>query len=87
LPPVPPAAPIVAPTAGFPREYKIELSLDGATWKPAATGTGTGRTTIATFAPVRAKFLRITQTASTENAPPWSIQRLRVYSASGEERR
>jgi mono/diheme cytochrome c family protein len=86
LPPVPPAAPIVAPAAGFPREYKIELSLDGTTWRPAATGTGTGRTTIATFAPVRAKFLRITQTASTENAPPWSIQRLRVFRASGVER-
>ncbi len=75
----PPVAPIAVPSAGFPREYKIEVSLDGRTWAPAATGTGTGRTTIATFAPVPAKFLRITQTASTEDAPPWSVQRLRVY--------
>jgi mono/diheme cytochrome c family protein len=80
-PGAPAAAPIAVPTAGFPREYKIEVSLDGTTWKAAATGTGTGRTTIATFAPVPAKFLRITQTASTENALPWSIQRLRVYRA------
>ena len=83
-PPAPAAAPMTAvPTPGFPREYKIEVSLDGTTWKRAATGTGTGRTTIATFAPVQAKFLRITQTATTENAPPWSIQRLRVYRVSG----
>jgi mono/diheme cytochrome c family protein len=72
----------VAPTAGFPREYLVEVSLDGTTWKPAATGTGTGRTTTATFAPVQARFVRVTQTASTPNAPAWSIQRFRLYKAS-----
>jgi mono/diheme cytochrome c family protein len=72
-----------APTAGFPREYLVEVSLDGTTWKPAVTGTGTGRTTSATFAPVQAKFVRVTQTASTPNAPAWSIQRFRIYRASG----
>jgi len=71
-----------APTAGFPREYLVEVSLDGTTWKPAATGTGTGRTTTATFAPVQARFVRVTQTASTPNAPAWSIQRFRLYKAT-----
>jgi mono/diheme cytochrome c family protein/glucose/arabinose dehydrogenase len=75
--------PPVAPSPGFPREYKVEVSLDGAAWKPVANGTGSGRTTIATFAPVPAKFVRITQTASVDDAPPWSIQRLRLYAASG----
>ena len=36
-----------------------------------------------TFAPVRAKFVRVTQTASVDGAPLWSIQRLRVYEAGG----
>ena len=32
-----------------------------------------------TFAAVRAKFIRITQTGSGENLPGWSITNLRVY--------
>jgi mono/diheme cytochrome c family protein/glucose/arabinose dehydrogenase len=78
-------APPPAPEPGFPREYKVEVSVDGNSWKPAVSARGTGRTTIAAFAPVQAKFVRITQTASVEDAPPWSIQRLRVYRASGVE--
>jgi len=31
------------------------------------------------FKPARAKFIKITQTAAAENAPAWSIQRLRLY--------
>jgi hypothetical protein len=31
------------------------------------------------FTPVRAKFVRINQTATTPDAPAWAIQRLRVY--------
>jgi hypothetical protein len=34
------------------------------------------------FAPVHAKFVRLTQTAAVENAPPFSIQLLRLYEAS-----
>jgi hypothetical protein len=37
--------------------------------------------TIASFAPVRAKFVRITQTATAANAPAWVIQNLRVFRA------
>jgi mono/diheme cytochrome c family protein len=42
-------------------------------------------TTAIPFAPVQAKFVRITQTASTENAPAWSIQSLRLYEAAKGE--
>jgi mono/diheme cytochrome c family protein/glucose/arabinose dehydrogenase len=77
-----PAPPPPPPTPGFPRAYTVEVSLDGTTWKPASSGTGSGRTTVAAFAPVPARFVRITQTASVEGAPPWSIQRLRLYRAS-----
>ena len=58
--------------------------MDGTTWRPAFAGAGSGRTTVAAFAPVQAKFVRITQTASVDGAPPWSIQRLRIYRAIGE---
>jgi hypothetical protein len=35
---------------------------------------------LASFAPVRAKFVRITQTATpASDAPVWSIQNLRIY--------
>ena len=62
-----PAAPPVpaAPTPASPRRYTVEVSSDGATWSaPIAEGAGTGQSTVIAFAPVRAKFVRITQTAT-----------------------
>jgi hypothetical protein len=54
--------------------------MDGVTWsKPVATGTGTGIVTDAAFAPVQAKFIRITQTGTAPNAPMWSVQKLRLF--------
>jgi len=55
--------------------------LDGVKWTLSAQGQGTGVTTDIAFAPVRAKFVRITQTAAEPDAPLWSIQRLKVYEA------
>jgi mono/diheme cytochrome c family protein len=69
-----------APISGFPRAYTVQVSSDGSSWgAPIAQGEGTGTTTVIAFAPVTARFVRITQTATPENAPPWSIQKLRVY--------
>ena len=42
-------------------------------------GKGAAMTTVITFPVVRARFVRITQTASDPDAPAWSIQRLRLY--------
>jgi len=70
-----------APTATFPRGYRVEVSTDGTTWGAVAEGQGSGRITSLAFAPVRASFVRITQTAAAENAPVWSIERLRLYEA------
>jgi hypothetical protein len=54
--------------------------MDGSTWSaPVAEGQGSGRRTVIAFEPVEAKFVRITQTATAVNAPPWTLQRLRVY--------
>jgi mono/diheme cytochrome c family protein len=72
--PAPPPPPL-----GFPREYQVQVSMDGTTWgPPIARGKGAGTLTDIAFAPVRAKFLRITQTGTAENAP-WTIQRLRLF--------
>ncbi len=78
------AASPLPPVGTFPRGYRVQVSLDGKTWgAPVAEGQGTGPTTVIAFPPVRGKIVRITQTATTENAPAWSIQRLRLYEAPG----
>ena len=59
--------------------------MDGTNWgtAPVATGAGTGLQTTISFAPVRAKFVRITRTATVTDAvvPPFTVQRLRLYEA------
>ena len=44
-----------------------------------AVGKGAGQRTDITFAPTRAKFVRITQTDAVADAPAWTIQGLRVF--------
>ena len=76
---VPGAPPPPALLPGFPRAYQVQLSVDGTTWsKPVAEGKGSGSRTDAAFAPTKARFVRITQTASAADAP-WSVERLRLY--------
>jgi mono/diheme cytochrome c family protein len=73
-------APPAPAMLGYPRGYTVTVSMDGTTWSaPVATGEGAGQTTVISFAPVQAKFVRITQTATVDAAPPWSIQRLRLF--------
>ena len=60
--------------------------MDGSTWStPVAEGQGSGRRMVIPFKPVEAKFVRITQTATGANAPPWAIQRLRLYQRPAAE--
>ncbi len=62
--------------------------MDGTTWSaPVAEGKGAGRSTVISFAPVQAKFVRITQTATVDNAPPWAVMLMRVYEAGPAVRR
>jgi len=78
----PPGGPPGGPPrpAPYARGYKVQVSMDGSTWsEPIAEGQGTGPAIAVVFTPVRAKFVRITQTATTENAPPWGIQQLQLY--------
>jgi hypothetical protein len=55
--------------------FMIPSSGTGNQTEPAAT-------TVISFQPAQAKFVRITQTASVENAPVWSIQSLRLYEST-----
>jgi putative membrane-bound dehydrogenase-like protein len=62
----------------YPRGYKVEISADGQTWgKPIAQGHGTPGATEIYFAPVKAKFIKITQTG-TQQGLFWSIHELQV---------
>jgi mono/diheme cytochrome c family protein len=77
-----PAAAPSAPVIEYPRGYSVEVSTDGSKWsKPVATGKGSGARTTIAFEPTRAKFVRITQTASAPDAPAWSVRNLRLYQA------
>ena len=63
---------------GFPRDYQVQVSMDGTTWgQPVARGKGAGTLTDIAFPPVRAKFVRLTQSGTAD--APWTIQRLRLY--------
>jgi mono/diheme cytochrome c family protein/glucose/arabinose dehydrogenase len=78
----PPRIPGPPSFGSFPIAYKIQLSMDGKKWSaPVAEGAGSPATIVATFKPAQAKFVRVTQTGSTPDAPAWSILNFRVYAA------
>jgi mono/diheme cytochrome c family protein len=71
-----------------PRRYHVQVSTDGAAWSaPVAEGDGLPGTTVIAFAPVVARFVRITQTASVDNAPPWSMRLVRLFAAPDGQRK
>jgi hypothetical protein len=54
--------------------------MDGTNWgQSVAEGTGVGSRTVIAFKPVRARYVRITQTASEADSPAWSISNLRLF--------
>jgi mono/diheme cytochrome c family protein len=62
--------------------YRLQVSMDGTTWgAPIAEGAPPPLdTTVAmSFAPVQAKFIRITQTGTVQFPAGWAIQRVRVF--------
>ncbi len=63
----------------FPREYKVEASMDGKDWgKPIAQGKGTPSVTEIEVKPIKTKFLRITQNGK-QPGTFWSIHELNLY--------
>jgi mono/diheme cytochrome c family protein len=67
-------------TGAYPRGYRVTVSMDGSTWSASvAEGAGTGRSTVIGFAPVQAKFVRITQTVDATNTPAWAMMLMKFY--------
>jgi hypothetical protein len=62
------------------REYQLQVSMDGKKWTPAASGP-IASLTVAAFPPLRAKFVRLTQTAPPQGAGQLVIQNIRLYQA------
>jgi hypothetical protein len=86
--PRPAAAPGAAPAArppqpprevAYPRGYKVEVSMDGQTWKTVSEGKGESMYNNVLFTPTQAKFLRITQTDSGADLPMWGMRYLRLF--------
>jgi mono/diheme cytochrome c family protein len=70
----------VLPATG-PVAYTVQTSMDGTSWStPVAQGAGQTPTTLITFAPTQARFIRINQTGTSTNQLPWGIQQVRIYS-------
>ena len=69
----------ITAVAGLPGFSMIAQTPDAPSGAPIAEDAGRGKTTLISFKPVRTKFLRIAQTGAEENAPAWSIQKLRLY--------
>jgi mono/diheme cytochrome c family protein len=68
-------------TVSGPIAYTVQVSTDGTSWSaPVAQGQG-GSSTIIAFRPVRAKFVRITQTGVARGSELWGIQQIRLYQA------
>ncbi len=62
----------------YPRRYKIEVSADGAQWQAVFEGRGEPGRSGASFAPVRARFVRVTAIAERDAQHWWSIYRLKI---------
>lgn len=61
----------------YPRGYTVQVSKNGTAWTTIATGTGQRKATAINFAPVSARYIKITQTGSAGNW--WSIGEFQVY--------
>ena len=61
----------------FPRKYKVEVSSNGAQWTAAAQGDGSALTEIMFKAPLRGRFVRITQLGAATNY--WGISELALF--------
>lgn len=71
------------PIQTYPRAYEIQISMDGQSWdQPVASGQCDEPENVIAFYPVKAKYLRITQTGSVdqeEEKAPWSMKEFKVF--------
>ncbi|MEV6303194.1 discoidin domain-containing protein [Actinoplanes sp. NPDC051861] len=62
----------------YARGWRLSVSHDASSWRDVASGTGAAQLTTVKLPLTRARYLRITSTASSPNW--WSIADLRLYS-------
>ena len=68
------------PIVPYPRAWSVQVSMDGVAWSaPVAEGQGGPGPMVIAFAPVRTKYVRITETAEVAGSPPWTVQLLQPY--------
>ncbi len=66
-------------TGDYPRGYAVMVSADGARWKTAATGAGSGQLTTVRLTGSPIRYVRVTLTASDSSW--WSVADVRAYVA------
>jgi hypothetical protein len=66
------------PDRDFPGRYRIEVSEDGRQWKTVWEGEGRSGRSVATFEPVRARYVRITGTGERGSRSEWTISSLKI---------
>lgn len=59
------------------RQWQLSVSDDGATWRTAATGAGTGQLTTVDLPRTTARYVRVTSTGTAGNW--WSVADIRLY--------
>lgn len=62
----------------FPGRYKVEVSEDGNRWRSAFEGAGQPGRSIAEFAPLRARYIRIVAIDNRNNRQLWTLYKLKV---------
>jgi hypothetical protein len=62
-----------------PKNYKIEVSTDGSTWKTVKQGQGTSMYNSYVFPTVQAKFVRITQSGTAADGELWGMRYFRLF--------
>ncbi|MEV8377508.1 glycoside hydrolase family 30 beta sandwich domain-containing protein [Kribbella sp. NPDC056861] len=61
----------------YARGWQVSTSFDGTTWRPLASGTGTGQLTNVDVKQTRARYVRIASTGTAGNW--WSLADVRLY--------
>jgi mono/diheme cytochrome c family protein/glucose/arabinose dehydrogenase len=69
------------PIQTFPRAYKIEVSTDGANFKPIVQGKGEQEDIAVSFEPIKVKYLRVSllESVESEDITPWSIRQMKLF--------
>jgi putative heme-binding domain-containing protein len=68
---------------GYPRGYKVQVSMDGTSWgDPVAEGEGSNPSTRIAPRPVPARWVRVTLTEKARDGASWSIQKMRLFEAA-----